>query len=224
MKRHLILIAAWLLANVFLAIIGAQEWRERPLLTLDQQQMFERAVEKAQRCGVKPEKTVLQDGKEKVVPIEESEAKFARKLEVKVLFKRWRFELRLGVDSETPEKKPLMAVLFEPWLDEGRQLKAEQGQSENTNNVLNRLRGVVLLDRETESIVRIDGNLSDNVWLKKGGIPGVNLLKVGFSYVQTKQGGEWIPDHLNANAEIWSPRLLVMPEKREYKLPFSCGM
>lgn len=176
--------------------------------------ILRRAVSKTRLCAAYPKKT--ENGKP--AKIEKEEVSFASKLGIPLMFKPGRFHLERKPDSGTEDGESETVIAFTP-LPEKAQLKPETGENSSLNKVLNRLAGTVHIDPETESITRIYGDLTDNVWIHKRGAPA-NMTILSFQYYQIPRQNGWIPDKLNAGAKLWLGG--IIPVNPKFNLVFSC--
>lgn len=207
--RIIRVVTCWSLTLGGAQSLPAQEASPSPRETLA------RAVDKSIRCLAYPD--TGRDGKAPKVSGEETS--FATRLDIRLMFKPGRYDLKREMDSSTAEGRREIVIHFTPRTS-GEQIERAEGESANLNKVLNNLAGFVYIDPETESITRIYGDLADNVWVEKHGAPA-NITVLSFQYHQVPQAGRWIPATLKANAKLWLG--FFLPWSPKYALRFSCG-
>jgi hypothetical protein len=129
---------------------------------------------------------------------ETTDIAIAEKLTMSLVFRAGRFALEWQAD-EGEER----VLAFKPWADKSRWLKPEKGESGDFNKALNHLAGTIRLDKETGEFTRIEGRLTEAVWIFPKWYKPLRLSRLAFSYTQAARPEGWQPERLTVDAEAY---------------------
>ena len=196
------------------------------------------AVEKWELCPFEVEvNTYDSEGKKVSSKLEDEESQAGKLLSLQLMFRRGRFDLFPLPPAPLGNGKEARVIEFVP-RKKKFQLDPKKGESEHLNKTLNRLRGTVYFDRGTGDIIRVNGNLHEEIWFSEWRtlwFPVFWLKDLRFSYIQEPGFYKWKPlradggyfyrkpwggkeEKQGQNGE-WKPKYM----SKEFHLVFSCG-
>ncbi len=157
----------------------------------------------------------------KLEPLDSIGGDIAHKISLPIVFRVGRFQLSRGDDETTPEGRRAIVIKFSPKQEKMLRLGPEKNEDPVYNDGMNKLAGKVLIDPETGSIMRAEGSLTEGVPFKWKILPGGDVEKLDFEFVQERRREKWVPSTLVVTARATFFKIGIA--HRQYNFVFQCS-
>lgn len=172
------------------------------------EKLLSRAISQVELCPSHTDITDMETGL-RIFPTHEDKA-VGKKTDPRKIFRDGRFQISIEYEGWN-----FYQLRFTPWPSE-KQLKALPGESENVERAINHVSGTIRIDKETGSIIVVDGNLPSKLKYK-GGLGAVYTLT--FNATQVLRNGRWV---LSKGSLIYHYRRLFGKTHKKYETLFDC--